>query len=278
MRGHLHLTSVRIRRHCRYNPTNPLQNDYLQTALRAANLARKITRHHFRTRIAIENKADLSPVTLADRETEEAIRHHIQSRHPDHGFFGEESGNRIVDQHWQWIVDPIDGTRSYAAGRATFGTLIALMEAGKPMLGVIDQGILDERWVGLLHTPTTFNGTPCHTRNEAALDQCSLFCTAPEMFDEESYIRFRRLADCCQFNVWGGDGYSYGLLAAGFTDIVCEADLFPYDYLPLVPVVEGAGGVITNWEGEALTLDSGDKVLATANRNLHQAALAILNQ
>ncbi len=256
---------------------NNFQNDYLQTALQAADIARTITRRHFRTRFAVDNKPDLSPVTVADQETEAAIRAHIESRHPDHGIFGEEGGNQIKNQHWQWIIDPIDGTKSFAAGRPTFGTLIALMKANQPMLGLIDQSILDERWIGMRSSRTVFNGAPCQTREETRLEHCSIFCTTPEMFDAVSLDQFRNLADRCQFRVWGGDCYSYGLLAAGYTDIICEADLYPYDYLSLVPVVEGAGGIITDWNGNPLTLDSGHMVLATANQKLHQSALALLN-
>ncbi len=257
---------------------NASLDDCLKTALDAADIAREITGRHFRTRMAVDNKQDQSPVTIADRETEEAIRALIRSRHPGHGIFGEEGGNQIREKHWHWIIDPIDGTRSFASGRPTFGTLIALMDARKPALGVIDHGILDERWVGITGSGTTLNERPCATRRETRVGHCSIYATSPDMFDEESMIRFRGLADRCQYRVWGGDCYCYGLLAAGYTDIVCEADLYPYDYLPLVPVVEGAGGIITDWDGNALTLDSGDKVLATANEKLHLAALALLNR
>ena len=257
---------------------NASLDDCLNTALDAADIAREITGRHFRTRLAVDNKQDQSPVTIADRETEEAIRALIRSRHPGHGIFGEEGGNQIREKHWHWIIDPIDGTRSFASGRPTFGTLIALMDARKPALGVIDHGILDERWVGITGSGTTLNERPCATRKETRIGHCSIYATSPNMFDEDAMSRFRRLADRCQYPVWGGDCYSYGLLAAGYTDIVCEADLYPYDYLPLVPVVEGAGGIITDWDGNALTLDSGDKVLATSNEKLHLAALALLNQ
>lgn len=250
---------------------------FLSTALEAADLAREITSRYFRVPITVDNKADQSPVTIADRETEDAIRALISARHPDHGIFGEERGNQALGRRWRWIVDPIDGTKSFATGRATFGTLIALLEEDTPEFGIIDQGILGERWIGRRDQGTTFNGTPCRTRQETRLDHCSIYATTLDMFDDGTLPAFRRLADSCQFRIWGGDCYSYGLLASGFTDIVCEADLFPYDYLALVPVVEGAGGIITDWQGNALTMDSGDRVLATANESLHEAALALLN-
>ncbi len=248
-------------------------DSFLDTALAAADLAREITGRYFRTRLAVDNKADQSPVTVADRETEEAIRALIDERHPDHGVFGEEGGNQTSGQRFRWIVDPIDGTKSFATGRATFGTLLALLDGETPVLGVIDQGILDERWVGVRGRVTTFNGEPCATRQESRLDRCSIYATTLDMFDDHTLPRFRKLADACQFRIWGGDCYSYGLLASGFTDLVCEADLFPYDYLALAPVIEGAGGIITDWNGKPLGLDSGDRVLASSNPELHAVAL-----
>ena len=254
----------------------PALDNYLETALAAADLARHITGRYFRTHLEVDNKADLSPVTIADRETEAAMRDLILDRHPDHGIFGEEGGNQTRGQRFRWILDPIDGTKSFATGRATFGTLIALLDEETPLLGIIDQGILDERWIGVHGRGTTFNGRACRTREERTLSRCSIYATTLDMFDEETLPRHRRLAESCQFRIWGGDCYSYGLLAAGFTDLVCEADLFPYDYLALVPVVEGAGGIITDWDGNRLTLESGDQVLASANRALHETALAML--
>ena len=253
-------------------------DQYLQTALEAADMAREITGRYFRAPLTVDNKADQSPVTIADQETEDAIRGLIAERHPSHGIFGEERGNQAAGHRWRWIIDPIDGTKSFATGRATFGTLIALLEEDTPVFGIIDQGILGERWIGRRGGATTFNGEACTTRRESRLEHCSIYSTTLDMFDDESLPLFRRLASRCQFRVWGGDCYSYGLLASGHTDIVCEADLFPYDFLALVPVVEGAGGIITDWQGNALTMDSGDRVLATANGELHEAALALLNE
>ena len=256
----------------------PIPDSYLQTAIQCADHARTITAHWFRADMKIISKHDQSPVTIADKETENAIKAIILNNHPTHSFLGEETENEINDQQWQWIVDPIDGTKSFATGSPTFGTLIALLRDGLPVLGVIDHAILDERWVGVIGKPTTHNGKPCSTRGTTRLEDASIYATTIDMFNHDDFVRYDRLSKQCQFRVFGGDCYLYGLLSLGLTDIVCEADLKPYDYLALANVVEGAGGVITDWEGSPLTLDSNDKVLACANKSLHQAALDILRR
>ncbi len=254
-----------------------LPEDYLTTALEAIDTARKITSKYFRTPLEIDNKLDQTPVTIADRETESAMRTLILGKHPDHGFFGEESGDQTDSQQWRWIIDPIDGTKSYATGKPTFGTLIALLYDELPVLGIIDHGALKERWIGIHGRPTTFNGTTCTTSSVQNLLQATIYTTTLDMFDQKSFNQYSKLSEECRFRAFGGDCYSYGLLSSGYTDLVCEADLKPFDYLALVPVVEGAGGIITDWKGNSLSLHSGDQVLAAANSTLHRAALERLN-
>ncbi len=256
---------------------HPIPDTYLQTAIECADRARTITQHWFRANMEVVSKQDKSPVTIADEETERAIRDIILGNHPDHSFIGEETGKQMNDEDWQWIIDPIDGTKSFATGSPTFGTLIALLREGVPILGIIDHAILDERWIGVINKPTTHNGKECVTRNTRTLDKASIYATTLDMFNDHAFTQYNRLSKQCQFRVFGGDCYVYGLLSAGLTDIVCEADLKPYDYLALSTVVEGSGGVITDWQGDPLTLNSNDQVLACANESLHQAALAILN-
>ena len=251
--------------------------DFLETAIQAVECARKITRDWFRIDLNVESKQDKSPVTLADQQTEQAVKQLILERHPDHSFLGEETGEQINDREWQWIIDPIDGTKSFATGNPTFGTLIALLHHRQPVVGIIDHAMLNERWVGIHGQPSLRNEVPCQTRQIAQLEQASIYTTTLDMFDETTYPRYDRLSKKCQFRVFGGDCYAYGLLSSGWTDIVCEADLKPYDYLALVPVVEGAGGIITDWQGHPLTLESSDQVIAAANSSLHQTALDILN-
>jgi len=247
------------------------------TAIAAADLARTITLKYFRQNIDIENKVDSSPVTVADQETEAAIKALILKNHPAHGFFGEESGDQTSEESWRWIVDPIDGTKAFANGSPTFGTLISLIHNDNPVLGIIDHAALGERWIGLSGQPTTCNGETCKTSQISELQDASVNCTTIDMFDPAGFQLFNQLSSACRYRTFGGDCFSYGLLASGHAHLVCEADLKPYDFMALVPVIEGAGGIITDWEGQRLTPTSGDKVLASANASLHQQAIKILH-
>jgi inositol-phosphate phosphatase/L-galactose 1-phosphate phosphatase/histidinol-phosphatase len=250
---------------------------YIETACEAADQARIVTRKWFRSGFDVESKEDKTPVTIADQQAEETIRDVILGRHPDHGFFGEETGRHGAHSEWQWVIDPIDGTKCFATGMPTFGTLISLLYQGRPVIGIIDHSILDERWIGITGRHTVYNGKPCQSRQQQLLSEASVYTTTVDMFDEDSQEQADKLTKSCKFRVFGGDCYGYGLLASGFNDLVCEASLKPYDYFALIPVIEGAGGVITDWQGDALTLESSGQVLAAANPALHQQAIDRLN-
>ena len=252
-------------------------HEFLCTAIYAADQARTVTQRHFRTPLGITSKSDNSPVTIADKETESLICEILLSRHPDHGIFAEESGDQSHNNEWRWIVDPIDGTKSFATGNPTFGTLIALLHGEHPVLGIIDHAILDERWIGSVGKGTTFNAKLCHTSAVRNLDKASIYTTSLDMFNAETFARYDRLSKQCNFRVFGGDCYSYGLLASGFIDLICEADLKAYDYLALAPVIEGAGGILSDWQGEPVGFSSGDQILAAANKAIHLSALQMLN-
>ena len=258
-------------------PPDNLLQPFIDTAHLAADRAREITRTWFRADLSVQNKKDRSPVTIADEQAEQAMRDIILQHHPEHGFFGEETGIRHSRSDWQWVIDPIDGTKCFATGMPTFGTLIALLYRGNPVIGIIDHCILDERWVGICGRPTTHNGETCHTRSTQKLADASVYTTTMDMFDERAATQASRLTTACNFRVFGGDCYGYGLLACGFNDLMCEADLKPYDFFALVPVITGAGGIISDWQGNPLTLNSAGDVLASANIHLHNAALARLN-
>jgi inositol-phosphate phosphatase/L-galactose 1-phosphate phosphatase/histidinol-phosphatase len=235
-----------------------------------------VLRRYFRQPLAIEAKADLSPVTIADREVETLVRSAIEAAFPDHGILGEEFGAVRADAEYVWVIDPIDGTKSFMTGKATFGTLIALTRRGRPILGVIDQPITRERWVGVASQPTTFNGAPISVRPCARLADATLYATTPQMFVGDDAVAFERLMKAVKYPLYGADCYAYGLLASGFTDLVCEASLQPYDYCALVPVVEGAGGVMSDWQGRPVTIATNGRVLAAGDAALHQAALDLL--
>ncbi|MGR3914705.1 MAG: histidinol phosphate phosphatase [Gammaproteobacteria bacterium] len=274
----LRLGAATAARAIRYNPPMPVPAQFIDTAIAAADAARRITRTYFRAGLDIASKRDRSPVTIADEETERCMRELILRRHPRHSVLGEESGATDNDSEWRWVIDPIDGTKSFATGNPAFGTLIALLRDGRPLLGLIDHAALDERWLGIDGAATTHNGANCATSRAARLKDASLYATSPDMFAGDTLRRFNRLSAAFQFRVFGGDCYSYGLLSSGFTEAVCDAQLFAYDYLALVPVVKGAGGMITDWRGERLTAESNGQVLATANAGLHRAALGLLGE
>ena len=246
----------------------PVSAADLELAQRLADAAGAAIRPYFRVEHGIETKADHSPVTRADREAEAAMRRLIDAERSGDGIVGEEYGVKQGVTGRQWVLDPIDGTRSFTIGRAIFGTLIALVEDGWPVLGIIDQPIQRERWIGVAGRPTTFNGVPARTRSCAALEGAMLATTSPHLFAEGDVPHYLNLVAAAsgghprQGPVYGGDCYNYGLLASGHLDVVCESGLQLYDFAALVPVVEGAGGRMCDWNGDPLTATSEGHVLA----------------
>jgi inositol-phosphate phosphatase / L-galactose 1-phosphate phosphatase / histidinol-phosphatase len=250
--------------------------EYLEFALRLADAAGAVVRTYYRAGLAIESKADASPVTIADREAEQALRVLIRAAHPDHGIEGEEFPGERLDAEFVWRLDPIDGTKSFVVGRPLFGTLIALTRAGRPVLGVIDQCILGERWVGVAGQGSTWNGQPIRVRACPALEQAVLSVTSPQMFTAGQRAAMARLEQAVRFPVYGGDCYAYGLLAMGSLDLIVEADLDVHDFMALVPVIEGAGGLVTDWQGAPLTATSDGRIVAAGDSRVHERALKLL--
>jgi histidinol phosphatase-like enzyme (inositol monophosphatase family) len=233
-------------------------------AHRLADAARTAIVPHFRSGLTHDRKADATPVTLADRAAEEAMRRILTAEVPQDGVFGEELGTSEGRSGRQWVLDPIDGTTAFLAGRATFGTLIALLVEGFPVLGVIDQPVLAERWLGVAGEQTTLNGRPVATRACPQLGHAALATTGPQHFSQEEGVVFMALAQATDHKrmIMGGDCYNYAMLASGHLDLVCEAGLKLYDFAALVPVVEGAGGTMCDWNGEPLHAASDGHVLA----------------
>lgn len=248
---------------------------------RLADAAGAAIRPFFRAACAQETKADASPVTEADRAAEAAIRALLAEHRPDDGIIGEEFGWEREAADRVWVLDPIDGTRAFIAGRPIFGTLIALMVEGRPVLGVIDQPIGCERWVGSAEG-ARYNGMPVRTRACAELAKASLATTSPHLFDGDDEQAFLAVARAVsrgslrQNLIYGGDCYNYGLLASGFLDLVIEAGLQLYDYAALVPVVEGAGGRMTDWDGNPLHASSDGRVIAVGDPRLADEVLAAM--
>jgi inositol-phosphate phosphatase / L-galactose 1-phosphate phosphatase / histidinol-phosphatase len=241
-----------------------------------ADAAGAVIRPYFRQKIAVDDKDDASPVTIADREAEQAMRALIEARCPADGIFGEEFGTIREGAEWVWVLDPIDGTKSFISGIPLFGTLIALLHRGRPVLGIIDQPISHERWRGVAGRQSTHNGNPIQARPCPGLAAASLFATAPDMFRGADADAFARLKSRVKLTRHGGDCYAYGLVASGFIDCVVEAGLKPYDYCAMVPIIEGAGGMFTDWQGQPLGLHSDGRVLAAGDSRVHAAAVAIL--
>ncbi len=259
---------------------NPNFEAFLAFAHGLADRAGAVILPHFRTGVAIDHKGgdSFDPVTAADRDAESAIRDALANAYPAHGILGEEFGESHGSADYRWIIDPIDGTRAFIIGQPLWGTLIGLTEAGAPLLGLMDQPYTRERfWSG--ESDAFFrrdgNTSAMRTRACATLDHAVLAATTPDMFeggDEDAFVRLSRAVRLRRF---GGDCYNYCLLALGQIDLVVESDLKPFDILPLVPIIERAGGVVSTWEGGDPR--EGGRIIAAGDRRLHAAALEILS-
>ena len=242
-----------------------MTDDDILLAKRLADAAGAAIRPYFRAEFGLETKADASPVTEADRAAEAAMRRLIEAEYPRDGIVGEEYGTKDSLTGRTWVLDPIDGTISFMAGRPIFGTLIGLLEDGWPVLGVIDQPIGKDRWIGAIGHGTTLNGKPAHPRRCGELSQAVLATSSPHYFYSEAHVS-AYLAIASKVNryriIYGGDCYNYGLLASGHIDVVVESGLKLHDFAALVPVVEGAGGMMCDWTGEPLSATSAGDVIA----------------
>lgn len=244
-----------------------------------ADVAGAILRRYFRAAYTTQIKDDDSPVTIADRSAETAMRGVLGQIFPDHGIVGEEFGVERDAARWRWVLDPIDGTRAFITGRPTFGTLIGLLDGDEPVLGVIDQPISGERWLGVAGEPTRFRGPfggVVGTRPCSSLSDAELSCTTPDMMQAPPRPGWQRLSDEVGRVSWGGDCYAYGLLALGQIDIIAEAKLKLWDWVPLLPIIEGAGGRVTGWQGERLAPGHPGTVLAVGDAGLLDKAIACL--
>jgi histidinol phosphatase-like enzyme (inositol monophosphatase family) len=248
-------------------------------ALELAHTAGGIAQAHFRRPVTVENKSASSfdPVTNADRAIERVLRTAIMERYPDHGIVAEEEGERAGTGDYTWFIDPIDGTRAFMTGSPLWGTLIGLVRAHKPLFGLLAQPVLEEVFLGGPSGSWLIKADGrdrLRSRARKTLSTAALASTHPDMFTEDRARAFRALADRCLLTRFGGDCYNYAMLAAGYLDLVVESQLKPYDIVPLVPILEGAGCVVTNWHGEP-PLGGGD-IVAAGSRDLHAAALELL--
>jgi myo-inositol-1(or 4)-monophosphatase len=235
----------------------------------------------FRTALSIEDKGrngSFDPVTAADHAAETAMRMLIRRTFPDHGIIGEEYGAERADAEYVWVLDPIDGTKSFISGMPAWGTLIALLRAGEPVFGMMNQPFTRERFSGD-GAKAQYRGPAgardLRVRPCAELSQAVLFTTSPLLMDASDRTSFGRVEQAARLSRYGGDCYAYCMLAAGHVDLVIETGLKPHDVLPLMPIIAGAGGVITTWQGDAP--NAGGRIVAAGDRRVHAAALQVLS-
>lgn len=261
-------------------------DEYMDFMHILADAAAEVTLPMFKQPVEITNKgpklhSDFDPVTIADQNAEKAIRRLIADKYPTHDILGEEHGEEVKgDQgwadRWKWVIDPIDGTRAYISGIPLWGTLVALHDGERPVVGMLDQPYLKERYIGTQYG-STLNGKPLKTRNVDDISQATISTTDPLQFFETDEDRraFDKVAEKSAMMRNGYDCYAYVMVAAGHMDIVIESGLEAYDIQALIPIVEGAGGIVTNWTGGPA--DQGGQVLASANKTLHKQAMDLLN-
>ena len=234
----------------------------------------------FRTSLGVEDKgsaAGFDPVTAADRAAESAMRALIKSSFPEHGIVGEEYGNEQTQAEYVWVLDPIDGTKSFITGMPAWGSLIALTRNGEPVFGMMHQPFIRERFAGD-GGATRYRGPAgereLHVRACATLADAMMFTTSPQLMNDADRTAFGRVEAAVRLSRYGGDCYAYCMLAAGHVDLVIETGLKPHDIVALIPIVQGAGGIVTNWEGESAV--KGGRVVAAGDKRVHAAALKLL--
>jgi myo-inositol-1(or 4)-monophosphatase len=254
--------------------------DFTAFVERLANVAGEAILPFFRTTLSVEDKGGggrFDPVTAADRAAEAAMRALIRKTFPDHGIIGEEYGNERTDAEYVWALDPIDGTKSFICGLPIWGTLIALTRAGEPVFGMMHQPFTRERFTGD-GAASSYSGPAgrrsLRVRRCAQLADAILGTTSPLLMDDADRAAFARVEKSVRLSRYGGDCYAYCMLAAGHLDLVIETELKPYDVLPLIPIITGAGGMITTWEGGPA--NAGGRIIAAGDARAHAQAMALL--
>ena len=258
--------------------TESIGRDLVEFAHRLADAAGEIVRPAARSRRVVHRKADASPVTEIDRAVELRLREMIAARYPAHGVIGEEFGDDRGEAEHVWVLDPVDGTKAFMAGLPVYGTLIALARGGHPALGIIDQPVTRDRWTGIGGRGTWYNGERVHTDACDRLSDALACTTSAEYYEGDDAHAFRRIASRARWIVYGGNCLAFAQVACGLVDVAVETRVGVHDYCALVPVIASAGGVMTGWRGEPLTLDPapGGRILASGNRAVHEAAMDCL--
>ncbi len=242
-----------------------------------SDIASQAAMRYFRGTLGVEFKQDESPVTQADRGVEAEVRAYLRQHFPDHGIFGEEQGKEDGDGRHLWVIDPIDGTRSFLSGHPLFGFLLAHLVDGQPQLGIVGMPAMNETFVGTRGRGATLNDRTIQTSDVTRLDQAILYVNEGDKIYRDQPSIFDRLMRAGQTRRFAYDCYPHALLAAGHVDAVVDYELQPYDYLALCPLIEAAGGVMTDWKGQALTMQSDVAVVSAATPELHAELLSLLN-
>ncbi len=249
-------------------------DEFKSFAKHLSQLSGKIIQGYFRTMVKVESKADNSPVTIADKKAEESMREEIMKEFPDHGILGEEFGNHKENAEYKWILDPIDGTNSFVCGAVTFGTLIALLKQGKPVLGVFNQPILNELLVGDNET-AELNNVRVKVRDCDKLNEAVLLTT--DHLNIGKYQNQKKFDELIKkvkmYRMWG-DCYGYYLVATGFADVMIDPIMSAWDSLALIPIINGTGGVITDYNGNDPL--KGNSIIASAP-GIHNQIISFLN-
>lgn len=246
-------------------------------AIQLANISRQIILDSLKNPMTFETKSDLSPVTVIDQKVEAALRKQIQQHYPEHGILGEEYSSEKLDSDYVWVIDPIDGTKAFITGMPIYGTLISLAYKGYPILGIIDHPYTDERWVGMDGQQSTYNGKPIQVRNCDSLADAIVSIGNPESLSDGERQAFLDLRQVTKWGIYGGNCYVYGRLAMGSVDISVDSGLDPFDYCALDAVIRNAGGVMSDWEGNRLTIRSGHRCVACGDSELHRDVIKILS-
>lgn len=254
-----------------------IDNDHIQFADQLADASRAIIKEAAQASFDLEIKEDLSPVTSVDKRVEDTLRQLIADKFPDHGILGEERADTAPDAEFKWIIDPIDGTLPFLAGLPVFGTLIALVCGDAPVIGVIDMPMTNDRWLGCDGQQTTRNNRPASCRSCDDLSQAMMSTSNPNFYNDTDKPALARMNAATRWCVYGGSCMTYGQLASGRIDVGIEVAYNIHDYLALVPVINGAGGKITDWNGANLTVHSGDRFVATGDSKRHGQVLQIVN-
>lgn len=255
----------------------PVEDCHIEFAIELADTARRMIEQHRRDRLGVSVKPDRSLVTAMDMAIETELRAMIVARFPGHGIIGEEQEWQREDADFVWVLDPIDGTASFIAGMPVYGTLIALAHRGVPMLGIIDIPPVDARWLGVAGRPTLKNGAPCRVKSCEDLSLAMMSTSNPDFYSDAERPALDLLRKRTNWRIYGAAALAYGLLTDGGTDVALDTGLKVYDYAPFRPIIEGAGGVITDWQGQPVTLKTGPRILAAGDARKHREIVEMLS-